>query len=526
MTQPTPAELTGQMIIGGTPVTGTGEPVYGVDPRTGDRLEPGYPGAGPDDLDRACQLAEQAFEGYRSAPVAARADFLDAIAANIEALGATLVERAVLESGLPEARLTGELARTTGQLRLFGQVLREGSWQGARIDPGSSARPDIRQRQIPLGPVAVFGASNFPLAFSVAGGDTASALAAGCPVVVKAHEAHPGTSELVGRAIAGAVRSTGLPDGVFSMVYGDGPGVGAKLVTDPRIQAVGFTGSRGAGLAIVAAAAARPRPIPVYAEMSSVNPVFVLPGALAARGAELGAAYAGSLTLGAGQFCTNPGLVFAAGGPELDGFLDAAAKGVESNAGAPMLTERIAQAYQDGAARLTGNPAVTVLARGHQADAAAGGQAVLAAVDADHFTGDESLEQEVFGAASLVVRAASPDDLVELARSLEGQLTATVHAEPSDYPLAARLLPVLERLAGRVLFDGWPTGVTVGHAMVHGGPFPATSDSRTTSVGTRAIERFLRPVSYQDVPAELLPEVLRDGATGTPRRVDGTLALD
>ena len=526
MTQSHPAELTGQMIIGGTPVTGTGEPVYGIDPRTGDRLEPGYPGAGPDDLDRACQLAEQAFEGYRTAPVAARADFLDTIAANIEALGATLVDRAVLESGLPEARLTGELARTTGQLRLFGQVLREGSWQGARIDPATSARPDIRQRQIPLGPVAVFGASNFPLAFSVAGGDTASALAAGCPVVVKAHEAHPGTSELVGRAIADAVRAAGLPDGVFSMVYGDGPGVGAKLVTDPRIAAVGFTGSRGAGLAIVAAAAARPRPIPVYAEMSSVNPVFVLPGALAARGADLGAAYAGSLTMGAGQFCTNPGLVFAAGGPELDGFLDAAAKAVEANAGAPMLTERIAEAYRDGATRLTGNPAVTVLARGHQADAAAGGQAVLAAVDADHFTGDESLEQEVFGAASLVVRAASPDDLVELARSLEGQLTATVHAEPSDYPLAARLLPVLERLAGRVLFDGWPTGVTVGHAMVHGGPFPATSDSRTTSVGTRAIERFLRPVSYQDVPAELLPEVLRDGATGTPRRVDGTLALD
>jgi len=526
VTQTNPVELTGKMIIGSSLVRGTGEAVYGVDPRTGDRLEPGYAGANADDVDRACQLAEQAFDDYRNAPVGVRADFLDSVAAGIEALGDTLVQRAVAESGLPEARLTGELARTTGQLRLFGQVLREGSWQGARIDPGSSARPDIRQRQIPLGPVAVFGASNFPLAFSVAGGDTASALAAGCPVVVKAHEAHPGTSELVGRAIAGAVRSAGLPDGVFSMVYGDGPGVGAKLVTDPRIQAVGFTGSRGAGLAIVAAAAARPRPIPVYAEMSSVNPVFVLPGALAARGAELGAAYAGSLTLGAGQFCTNPGLVFAAGGPELDGFLDAAAKAVEANQGAPMLTARIAEAYRDGAARLTGIPAVTVLARGHQSGTAAGGQAVLATVDADHFTGDESLEQEVFGAASLVVRAASADDLVELARSLEGQLTATVHAEPSDYPLAARLLPVLERLAGRVLFDGWPTGVTVGHAMVHGGPFPATSDSRTTSVGTRAIERFLRPVSYQDVPAELLPEVLRDGATGTPRRVDGTLALD
>jgi NADP-dependent aldehyde dehydrogenase len=327
----------------------------------------------------------------------------------------------------------------------------------------------------------------------------------------------------VGRAVAEAVRIAGLPEGVFSLLYGDGPGVGTSLVTDPRIQAVGFTGSRGAGLAIVAAAAARPRPIPVYAEMSSVNPVFVLPGALATRGAELGAAYAASLTLGAGQFCTNPGLVFAPRGPELDTFLDAAAKAVEGDAGAPMLTGRIAKSYRDSAARLTGNPAVTVLARGQRPEAAAGGQAVLAAVEADHFTGDESLEQEVFGAASLVVRAATADDLVELARSLEGQLTATVHADPSDHPLAARLLPVLERIAGRVLFDGWPTGVTVGHAMVHGGPFPATSDSRTTSVGTRAIERFLRPVSYQDVPAGLLPEVLRDESAGVPRRVDGTL---
>jgi len=523
-------ELTGQMIIGGAPVTGSGDAVHGVDPRTGEQLEPGYPGAAPEVVARACELAEQALEGYRGAPVATRADFLDDIADRLDALGATLVHRAVAESGLPEARLTGELARTTGQLRLFGTVLREGSWQGARIDPGNPAttppRPDIRQRRIPLGPVAVFGASNFPLAFSVAGGDTASALAAGCPVVVKAHGAHPGTGELVGRAVAQAVRAAGLPEGVFSLVYGDGRVVGTQLVTDPRIQAVGFTGSRGAGLAIARAAAQRHRPIPVYAEMSSVNPVFLLPGALAARGAELGAAYAGSLALGAGQFCTNPGLVFAPAGPELDAFLDSAAKAVEADAGAPMLTEPIAAAYHSGGARLTANPAVTVLARGQRADGPAGGQAVLATVDAADFTGDETLEQEIFGAASLVVRTPDADALIGLARSLEGQLTATVHAAESDYPLAGRLLPILERLAGRVLFDGWPTGVTVGHAMVHGGPFPATSDSRSTSVGTRAIERFLRPVSYQDVPAALLPEVLRDGSTGVPRRVDGTLIIE
>jgi NADP-dependent aldehyde dehydrogenase len=530
VTQTQPTDLTGQMIIGGTRVTGSGESVAGVDPRTGERLEPGYRGAGPAEVDRACELAEQAFAGYRSAPVAARADFLDDIAARIDALGERLVRRAVRESGLPEARLTGELARTTGQLRLFAGVLREGSWQGARIDhadPSTTpARPDLRQRKIPLGPVAVFGASNFPLAFSVAGGDTASALAAGCPVVVKAHEAHPGTSELVGVAVAEAVRAAGLPEGVFSLVYGDGPGVGTRLVSHPRIQAVGFTGSRGAGLAIAEAAFRRPRPIPVYAEMSSVNPVFLLPGALASRGAELGTAYAGSLTLGAGQFCTNPGLVFAAHGPELDAFLDSAAKAVESDPGAPMLTERIAGSYHGAAARLTDNPSVTVLARGQRADGPAGGQAVLATVDAAEFTGDEALEQEIFGAASLVVRCADADSLIELASSLEGQLTATVHAAEGDYPLAGRLLPVLERLAGRVLFDGWPTGVQVGHAMVHGGPFPATSDSRTTSVGSLAIERFLRPVCYQDTPAALLPEVLRDDVTGVPRRIDGTLVID
>jgi NADP-dependent aldehyde dehydrogenase len=309
------------------------------------------------------------------------------------------------------------------------------------------------------------------------------------------------------------------------MVYGDGPGVGTQLVTHPRIQAVGFTGSRAAGLAIVKAAFGRPQPIPVYAEMSSVNPVFLLPGALAARGAELGTAFVGSLTLGAGQFCTNPGLVFAARGPELDAFLDSAAKAVESDTGAPMLTQRIADAYHSAVERLTGHPAVTVLARGQRAEGPAGGQAVLASVDAADFTADESLGQEVFGATSLVVRCDSAADLVDLAGSLEGQLTATVHAEESDYPLARRLLAVLERLAGRVLFGGWPTGVQVGHAMVHGGPFPATSDSRITSVGTRAIERFLRPVCYQDAPAELLPEVLREDVSGVPRRIDGRLVL-
>ena len=299
--------LTGQMLIAGKPVRGSGQQIRAFDPTAGQELEPAYFYGDATDVEAACAAAAAAFADYRSTTAEQRAQFLEAIAANLEAAKDALVERAVAESGLPQARLTGEVGRTTGQLELFAGVLREGSWNGARIDQALPdrtplPRPDIRQRSIPLGPVAVFGASNFPLAFSVAGGDTASALAAGCPVVVKAHDAHPGTSELVGRAIADAVATTGLPAGTFSLLYGYGPELGVALVTDPRIKAVGFTGSRSGGMALVAAAAGRPEPIPVYAEMSSINPVFLLDGALASRGADLGRAFVGSLTLGSGQY--------------------------------------------------------------------------------------------------------------------------------------------------------------------------------------------------------------------------------
>ncbi|WP_396445097.1 aldehyde dehydrogenase (NADP(+)) [Actinomadura sp.] len=500
-------QLTGRMVIGFDRVAGTGRAITAVDPRTGDGLGPEYRYGDEGDVARACALAEEAFDAYRATSAERRAAFLDAVAGRLDGLADVLVERAMSETGLPEARLTGEVGRTTGQLRLFADDLRaaavNGSLDGLRegdrpllsTDPANEGGPEIRQGRVPLGPVAVFGASNFPFAFSVAGGDTASALAAGCPVVVKAHDAHPGTCELVGEAVSEAVREAGLPEGVFSMLYGDGPTLGIALVTDPRIQAVGFTGSRKAGLAIARAAANRPRPIPVYAEMSSVNPVFLLPDALAARARELAEGFAGSVTLGAGQFCTNPGLVFAVKGPHLDAFLDEAAKRIAADPGAPMLTPGIASAYAEGVRRLEGRPGVEIVARGRAPGAAAGCRAALAAVDAADFGPD--LEQEIFGACSLVVRCADLDQVIETARGLEGQLTATIHGAGDD---AARLLPVLERLAGRIVWDGWPTGVRVGHAMVHGGPFPATSDARTTSVGSLAVERFQRPIAYQGVP--------------------------
>ncbi|WP_029116834.1 aldehyde dehydrogenase (NADP(+)) [Mycobacterium sp. URHB0044] len=520
-------QLTGQMIIAGALVTGTGDEIRGFDPAAGTAVEPPYRYGDASHVDAACAAAAEAFPGYRATTSEQRASFLEAIATNLEAIKPALVARAVTESGLPEGRITGEVGRTTGQLRMFADVLREGSWTGARIDPAQPdrtplPRPDIRQRAIPLGPVAVFGASNFPLAFSVAGGDTASALAAGCPVVVKAHDAHPGTSELVGRAITDAVSAAGLPKGTFSLLFGSGPGLGGALVTDPRIKAVGFTGSRSGGTALVAAAAGRPEPIPVYAEMSSINPVFLLGGALASRGADLGRAFVGSLTMGSGQFCTNPGLVIAVDGPGLDAFIAAASEALTQSPATPMLTPGIAENYAKGVTALSGQ--AELVARGTPAESPTSCQAALFATDAASFQSSEVLQAEVFGSSSVVIRCADADEMSTVAAGLEGQLTATVHADESDYDEAGKLLPTLETKVGRILFNGWPTGVEVGYAMVHGGPYPATSDSRTTSVGARAIERFLRPVAYQDVPNSLLPSAIADGnPDGLWRRIDGRL---
>jgi len=531
-TQTASPGVVGAMYLAGEAVFGDAGSFRAVDPSDGTALDPAYRFAAGKLVARAAEFAEAAFEPFRAAPVEQRARLLELAADEIDAVGDAAAERAHHETGLPLPRLTGEVARTTGQLRLFAAALREGSWNGARIDHAlpdrkPARRPDVRQRRVPVGPVAVFAASNFPLAFSVAGGDTASALAAGCPVVVKAHEAHPGTSEIVAAAVTRAVAASGLPAGVFSMVYADGPTVGVELVTHPAIAAVAFTGSRRVGLALVAAAAARPVPIPVYAEMSSVNPVFLLPGRLSEAASDLGAAFVGSMTLGAGQFCTNPGIIIGLDGPDLDRFTAAARGGVTASSPAPMLTSRIAASYADGVARLAAHPGTEVIARPDGADRAGWGCAALATTTADEFLAARDLHDEVFGAASLIVRAADRGQLLDVAHALEGQLTATVHAAAPDAPLAAELLPVLERKAGRILFNGWPTGVEVVPAMVHGGPYPATSDSRTTSVGTLAIDRFLRPVAYQDVPDNLLPSAVRESnPDGLLRMVDGEYSRD
>ncbi|WDM66934.1 aldehyde dehydrogenase (NADP(+)) [Xanthomonas cucurbitae] len=523
--------IQGESLIGQRSVPGAGAVFQGLDAASGEALQPVFASASAQDLEQACALAHAAFDAYRDTSLEVRAGFLETIAEQILALGDALIERAMRESGLPRARLEGERGRTVGQLRLFANVVREGSWLQARIDPAMPQRTplpraDLRQRHIALGPVAVFGASNFPLAFSVAGGDTASALAAGCPVVVKAHGAHPGTSELVGRAIQAAVAQCGLPEGVFSLLFDAGIEIGAQLVADARIKAVGFTGSRGGGMALVKIASARREPIPVYAEMSAINPVYLLPHALEARASALGKAFVGSLTLGAGQFCTNPGLLLAIDSPALDGFIVSVTQALQEVSPAAMLTTGIGHAYAQGVQRLDAHPQVVTLARGAAADTGRC-PAALFGTDADAFLADEALQAEVFGASSLLVRCKDIAQLRALSEQLEGQLTATLHMDDGDSELAGALLPVLERKAGRILVNDWPTGVEVCHAMVHGGPFPATSDSRSTSVGTLAIDRFLRPVCYQDLPAALLPAAVAHGnPLGLWRRVDGALGHD
>ncbi|AGK46358.1 aldehyde dehydrogenase family protein [Burkholderia thailandensis MSMB121] len=521
--------VSGELMLGGERVAPGERAVRAIDPATGATLEPPFALATPADVARACELAAAAFDAYRDTEPNARAAFLEAIATEIEALGDALIERAIAETALPRARLEGERARTCGQLRLFASVVRAGDAVGARIDsalPGREPLPraDLRMRRIALGPVAVFGASNFPLAFSVAGGDTASALAAGCPVVVKAHPAHPGTSELVGRALAAALARCALPAGVFSLVQADND-VALALVADPRIRAVGFTGSRAGGEALLRIAQSRAQPIPMYGELSAINPVFLLPDALAQRGGALGRQFVASLTLGAGQFCTNPGLLLAIDGPGVDAFVHAAADALATSAAQPMLTPGIHSAYVRGVERLAATAGVRCVARGDASDLPNRGRAGLFETDARHFIAQPALHDEIFGATALLVRCRDAAELCAIAERLDGQLTATLHLDDGDASLARALLPVLERKAGRIIANGWPTGVEVCHAMVHGGPWPATTDARATSVGTAAIERFLRPVCYQDLPAALLPPALQDDNPLRLRRlVDGTWA--
>ena len=524
--------LTGHSLIAGQAVAGDGRTAYGFNPATNDRLEPGYTLLTEEQLKAATAAAAEAYPSFSALDPETHARFLEAIAGNIEAIGEELITRAGLETGLPAARLQGERARTTGQLRLFAAVVRQGDFRGVRIDPALPdrtplPRADIRQRQIPLGPVAVFGASNFPLAFSTAGGDTASALAAGCPVVFKAHNAHPGTGELVGQAIAKAVRSTGLHPGVFSLIYGPGSSIGQALVADPAIKAVGFTGSQSAGIALMRTAAARPEPIPVYAEMSSLNPVFVFPGAIAGNAGEidtLAQQYVTAVTGSSGQLCTSPGLLFAPAGEAGDNLAAAVGRAVSACAGQTMLTEGIAGSWHAGAQSLGSADNVRVLGKGTEGATRNAPAPAIFGTSVTEFVSNHLLHAEIFGAASLVIRYSTTEELLDAASRLEGQLTASLQLTGSDYPEAARLLPVLEQKVGRIIVNGWPTGVEVGHAMVHGGPFPATSDTRTTSVGTLAINRFLRPVAYQNLPQELLPAPLQDpNPWRLNRRIDGVV---
>jgi 2,5-dioxopentanoate dehydrogenase len=507
----------GRSFIAGQPTTVGGETFRARSPLDSRELEPGFLAAGVQDVDSALQQAGTAFEVFRQTTGEQRAALLERIAEEIVALGDELLTRAHLETGLPLARLTGERARTVNQLKLFAQVVREGSWVDARIDHAAPNRqpvpkPDLRRMLVPLGSVVVFGSSNFPLAFSVAGGDTASALATGNPVIVKAHSGHPGTAELVATAVCRAVAACGLPGGVFSMLHGAGKIIGLALVRHPLTRAVGFTGSRAAGRALFDAAAARPDPIPVFAEMSSLNPVFLLRGALKERGARIAEGLSGSVTLGVGQFCTKPGLVFGLHDAEFDQFQQALARALEAVAPATMLHSGICEAYHNGSRRAVAAGGVSLLARSAAAaePTRTHGEAMILRTDLGTFRTNPELAEEVFGPFAILISAERLADFEEVARSLEGQLTATVHGTAEDLSQAGGLLRLLEQKAGRLVINGFPTGVEVCPSMHHGGPFPATTDARFTSVGTAALYRFVRPVCYQDFPATLLPEALRD----------------
>lgn len=521
----------GFSLIAGSPSTGSAGTFQAVSPIDLATLPGEFQTATAAGINLAMNAAHLAFASFRNSDGETRATLLERIADEIEALGDALIERARLESGLPDARLLGERGRTCGQLRMFAAQARSHAWQDARIETALPDRqpipkPDLRRHLAPIGPVVVFGASNFPLAFSVAGGDTASALATGNPVVVKAHEAHPGTSELVAGAIVKALAALHLPAGIFSLLQGSGRAIGIPLVRHPHARAVGFTGSLAAGRALFDAAASRPDPIPVFAEMGSLNPIVLLPSALDAKAEETARSIAGSITQGVGQFCTKPGLILIADCPAAATFRASLAAAIEATAPGTMLHQGISQSFQRGCAAMSEHPAVTVLARAAApAEGCQGAALVVEAAAADVLT-DHSLREELFGPFALLVAVGDADEAATVLATTGGQLTASVFADPAD-PALPSLLDSLAQSAGRVIVNGVPTGVEVCASMQHGGPWPASTDSRFTAVGSAALLRFVRPVSYQNLPDPLLPPTLQNAnPLGIPRLVNGTTTLD
>ena len=481
-----------------------------------------------DEIEAATKKATEAFEIYKKIPGREKAFFLEAIAEEIAGIGDALVQRAMLETGLTEQRLIGERARTMNQLKMFASILREGSWVEAVIDPAMPdrkplPRADLRKMLMPVGPVVVFGASNFPFAFSTAGGDTASALAAGCPVILKAHSSHLGTNELVATAIIKAAEKTGMPDGVFSSLIGEGGQLGQALAKHPAVKAIGFTGSYKAGMSLYKTATSdRSVPIPVYAEMSSINPVLVLPGKISETNDAVAAQLSASITLGVGQFCTNPGLIFMVESAATNNFITKLADQLSSVPAAAMLNQAICKSYYSGREKITQEKGVKAIYIGEDVGKTYKGSVGLFEVGARDFITNSELQNEMFGPASLVIRCKDEDELKDALHSLHGQLTATVFGTAGDIREYKSCVDILTEKCGRIIFNGVPTGVEVCHAMIHGGPFPATTDPRTTSVGAEAIKRFVRPVCFQDCPEEFLPEELKDNnPLGIMRKIDG-----
>ncbi|MCB2145287.1 MAG: aldehyde dehydrogenase (NADP(+)) [Deltaproteobacteria bacterium] len=523
--------VTGKNFVGFTRSAKGNNRLQATDPSTGKTLPETFFAASDEEIEQTMLLAQKAYAEYRRLDGSTKSRFLNAIADEILALGDELVERAVLETALPPIRIQSERGRTVGQLRMFADLINEGSWCEATIvtadaDRQPLPRPDIRRMLMPMGPVAVFAASNFPLAFSTAGGDTASALAGGNPVIVKAHSSHMGTSELVASAISAAGQKTGMPDGVFSMLFGEGQTVGKAMINHSVVKSAAFTGSEAAGRKLFDIASQRPEPIPFFAEMGSLNPVLLLPQALRRRGKDIAKDYAASITLGSGQFCTKPGLLIAMNGKELDAFINDLSGYMTKILPMSMLNPKIHTNFLSNRRKALEQAGVhRISVSTIDPDPAANqGQPTLAAVAAGDFIANPILQEEVFGPYTLLVCCDNRDQLSDVIQSVGGQLTATVVAEEDELVEHLSIVEMLIEKSGRMICNGIPTGVEVCAAMQHGGPYPASSDSRFTSVGTAAIKRFVRPVGFQSWPQSLLPDELRDSnPLSIWRLVDGEL---